>query len=256
MKKIHKKTKKFFIKSTLITTFLLSSLLVAIKFKIPNEYEFIDPISLYGTLLSTVVFVYWFMISPAVAEYKESEKLVVDVKNSLWNIEEDLKYLHWLKTEFNVGEARNILTKIKQNFYYNIADNEEREITKHIEDFNEILLLWEKAWITANHIIRTKNDMGIIQKSYLRIHQIKELDSLPKIVHNLKNFMTIFVISILLFMNFWDGKWDFVYQVQESLMLFLISFLYIYLTFVINWLENPFDKRKFTGYIDLSFLKK
>lgn len=39
-------------------------------------------------------------------------------------------------------------------------------------------------------------------------------------------------------------------------MLFLISFLYIYLGFVINGFDNPFDKRRFTGYIDISFLKE
>lgn len=256
MKKLQKQTKKFFIKSTLLTTFIISLLLVVIKSYIPNEYQFIDPISLYWTLLSTVVFVYWFIIAPSVAEYKESEKLTVDIKSSLLNIENDLKYFSWLKDSFDFKWSLEVLKSMKNDFYFNVADNENRDFNLNIEKLNSYLLVGEKSWITANHIIRIKQEIWIVKKAYIRIIQIMEKDSLPQVIHNLKNFMTLFVIFILLFMNFWEWVVWFLHTVQESLMLFLISFFYIYLNFIINWLENPFDKRRFSWYIDLSFLKE
>ena len=63
------------------------------------------------------------------------------------------------------------------------------------------------------------------------------------------------VIVTLLFLNIWSEKLDLVGQIQESVMLFLISFLYIYLSFIINGFDNPFDKRRFDGFLDLSFLQ-
>lgn len=43
-------------------------------------------------------------------------------------------------------------------------------------------------------------------------------------------------------------------EIKEGIVIFILSFVYMYLSFIINSLENPFDKRNFSGYIDISFL--
>jgi hypothetical protein len=45
-------------------------------------------------------------------------------------------------------------------------------------------------------------------------------------------------------------------EIKEWIIIFLLSFIYLYLSSIISSLENPFDKRKFLWYIDISYLKK
>ena len=141
------------------------------------------------------------------------------------------------------------------NFFNYIADDEKSDFLNSFEKLNDINLAWEKSWITANHIIRMKQELSILKKSFIRISQIKEKDALPVIIHKLKNFITAIVIMILLLLNISSGKMDLVWKIQEGIMLFLFSFLYIYLSFIITSFDNPFDKRKFSWYLDLSFIK-
>lgn len=254
MKKVKKSFRKIFIKWIFLSTFLLSLLLVIIKLFIPQEYQFIEPISIYGTLLSSVIFIYWFILAPSIAEYKESEKLLTDIKNSLINIREDAQYFQGLKPDFELERFYSILSRAVQNFYHSIADDEKNDYVHILGELNIFALQWEKLWITANHIIRLKQEISILKKCFLRITEIKQKDSMPKIIHYLKDFITFMVITTLLFLNIWKGGLDIVGQIQESIMLFLISFLYIYLSFIINGFDNPFDKRRFHGFLDLTFL--
>lgn len=250
-----KRIKKFFIRWIFISTLLISSLIVLLKLYIPEQYQFIEPISMYWTILSSVIFIYWFILAPAISEYKESEKLIIEIKNSLFNIKEDANYFKWLKNDFDEKKFLSQFSDAIINFYESITSNKKEIYPEIIGSLQTINLSWERLWIPANHIIRIKQELSNLRKCFLRINQIKEKESLPIIIHKLKNFITFIVIITLLFLNIWTDALDYVSLIQESVMLFLISFLYIYLSFVINGFDNPFDKWRFSWYIDLSFLK-
>ncbi len=251
-----RKIKKFFNIQTFLTTLLLSLFIVIIKLYIPDEYQFIEPVSIYWTILSSVIFIYWFILWPAIWEYKESEKLLVELKNTILNVKEDADYFKWLQSEYELNSFNKIFYNLLNNFFYNIADDKKSDYLKYFEQINDINLKWEKLWIAANHIIRMKQELSLLKKCFLRITDIKDRDSLPAMIHKLKNFVTLIVILILLFLNITTTWPDIVSQLQESIMLFLYTFLYIYLSFIISSFDNPFDKRKFSWYLDLWFLKE
>lgn len=250
-----KKIKKFFVIQTFITTLLLAILVVILKIFIPNQYQFIEPVSIYWTILSSVIFIYWFILWPAISEYKESEKIIIDVKNSILNIKEDSAYFKWLQSGFDLDKFNKIFYYLLNTFFHDIADDEKQNYVKYFEELNEINLKWEILWIPANHIIRMKQELSLLKKNFLRISDIKERETLPVMIHKLKNFITFIVILILLFLKISSTWPDFISQIQESIMLFLFTFLYVYLSFIISSFDNPFDKRKFSWYLDLYFLK-
>jgi hypothetical protein len=70
------------------------------------------------------------------------------------------------------------------------------------------LLQAEHSGIPANHIIKVKQEIGNFRRLVARLVQIKENDSLPKVIHNLKNFITLFIITTLLFLNIGDTVID------------------------------------------------
>jgi hypothetical protein len=105
----------------------------------------------------------------------------------------------------------------------------------------------EKLGIPANHIIRVKQEIGVMRKIIGRLLQIKDTDSLPKVVHNLKNFITLFIITTLLFLNIGNNGIDTIFsEIKEGIVIFILSFVYSYLSLIITSLENPFDKRNFS----------
>ncbi|NVP17333.1 hypothetical protein HUU51_01320 [Candidatus Gracilibacteria bacterium] len=250
-----KKIKKFFAIEIFLTTFILALLIVLLKFYIPEQYQFIEPISIYGTILSSVIFIYGFILSPSIAEYKESERLLVDIESTLGNIKTDAKYFKLLKDQYDLDSFNLEFSNMLNNFFYYIADDKKSDFLNSFEKLNYLSLTGEKAGITANHIIRMKQELSILKKSFIRVVQIKEKESLPRIIHKLKNFISFIVIVILLLLNMPVTEVDLIGKIEESIMLFLFSFLYIYLSFIITSFDNPFDKRKFSGYLDLSFIK-
>jgi len=229
---------------------------VILKLYIPDHYQFIEPISIYWSILSSVIFIYWFILAPLISEYKESERILTDIKNSINNIKDDIKYFKILKNDFDEKWLWEDFSKILMNFYNFIADDIQYNNDELFHNMMIIISNWEKLWITANHIIRLKQEISIVKKWFLRISDIKDKSALPSIVYSLKNFITFIVIAILLFLDIWTWSTDVFVILEESVMLFLISFLYIYLSFIINGFDNPFDKRRFTWFLDIWFLKE
>jgi hypothetical protein len=125
-----------------------------------------------------------------------------------------------------------------------------------IRETTDFLVAAEQGWIPANHIIKLKQEISSMRRIIWRLLQIKDTDSLPKVVHNLKNFITIFIITTLLFLNIGNSGTDNIFaNIKEGIVIFILSFVYSYLSLIITSLENPFDKRNFSGYIDMSYLK-
>jgi hypothetical protein len=254
-----KKINKFFRKQVFLTCFLIATGILGVKlFLIPDELEFIEPISIYTALLSSVIFIYGFMIAPAVSEYKESERLRVDLKSIIENILLDIDHFTKLKPEIDPREFRNHIAGILTYIFHRVADDiRGKSINTLLKWTTDFLVEAEKKWITANHIIKVKQELATLRRSIGRLLQIKDTDSLPAVVHNLKNFITLFIISTLLFLNIGNTGADTIFgEIKEGIVIFILSFVYTYLSLIITSLENPFDKRNFSGYIDLSYLKK
>lgn len=256
-KQVKRGFRRVFVRGAFLSSVLLSLTLVIVKLYIPEEYEFIEPISLYGSILSSVIFIYWFILSPAMNEYKESERILSDVQNSLGNIESDAHYYSSLSSYFDEKKFHRALADMTETFYHMVADDTPAPYLHYIDEMNEVFLTAEKNGLPPNHIIRTKNEISILKKSFIRIEDIKSKDAVPKMIHHLKNFVTFMVIATLFFLNIGNDLDGWILsQIEELFMLFLISFLYIFLSFIISGFDNPFDKRRFAGYIDISFMKE
>ncbi len=250
---------KFFRKQVFVTAFLVAGTLLAIKILlIPDSLEFIEPISIYTALLSSVIFIYGFMIAPAVAEYKESERLRVELKSTIENIMLDVDYFLLLKKELNPTIFRQDFWNLLAYVFGRIADDTRgKSVNDLMKGTNDFLYDAETKWIPANHIIKLKQEFSSFRKIIGRILQIRDHDSLPIVVHNLRIFITVFIIGTLMFLNIGNTTQEtLVGEIKEGIVIFILSFIYTYLSLIISSLENPFDKRNFSGYIDMSFLKK
>lgn len=250
---------KFFRKQVFITCFLIAGTILGIKlFLIPSNLEFIEPISIYTALLSSVIFIYWFMIAPAVWEYKESERIKSELKTTIENILLDIDYIIQLKPELNPKDFREAIYNLLIYVFHRVADDiRGKSINSLLKESMPFLVEAEKWGIPANHIIKIKQEIWNLRKIIGRLLQIKDTDSLPLVIHNLKNFITIFIVTTLLFLNIGNGSKESIFsEIKEGIVIFILTFVYTYLSLIISSLENPFDKRNFSWYIDISYLRK
>ena len=79
------------------------------------------------------------MIAPAVAEYKESERMKVELKSIIENILSDVEYFVSLKKELNTTKFYETFSEILSNIFGKIADNIEgksnHELIHSLNDF-------------------------------------------------------------------------------------------------------------------------
>jgi hypothetical protein len=197
------------------------------------------------------------MIAPAVAEYKESERIRGELKTTIENILLDIDYFIHLKPDLNPRSFKETLSNLLMYVFHRVADDiRGKSINILLKETTPFLVEAEKAGIPANHIIKVKQEIGNLRRIIGRLLQIKDTDSLPLVVHNLKNFITIFIITTLLFLNIGNETTETIFgEIKEGIVIFILSFVYSYLSLIISSLENPFDKRNFSGYIDISYLK-
>ena len=251
-------TKKFFHKAVFFSAFLFALAFLAAKiFLIPAWLEFVEPISIYTSLLSSVIFIYGFILSPVMQEYKESERLVTEFKCTIENIHADIQYFSKLKPEFSARPfLKEFCLRLDEIFAYLTDGKVKKSTREYLGLMQDQLAGAEVLGIPANHISRMKQELATFNRIASRFVAIRDRDSIPHIIHQLKNFMTLFILGTLLFLNVGSAVESTMEQVKEGLVVFFVSFIYLYLSLIISNLENPFDKRRFSGYIDLSFIKK
>ena len=240
-----------------LSCFLCAVLILFVKiYMIPDFLEFIEPISIYASLLSSVIFIYGFMITPAVSEYKESERLKTELKSTIESIYSDIGYFKMLKPVIDIQWFFTLFGEILHLVFVRIADDKKtKDINELLNSTNKYLIDIENSWIAANHIIKLKQEISNFRKIISRLFFIKDNDSLPKVVHKLKNFITFFIIWTLFFVNIGNGIEDNLFtETKEWIVIFILSFIYIYLSLIISSLENPCNKRNFSWYIDINFL--
>jgi hypothetical protein len=160
------KIQKFFRKEVFFTCLLTASTILAIKlFIIPDTWEFIEPISIYTALLSSVIFIYGFMIAPAVSEYKESERIKIELKSVVENILLDADHFTRLNPGLQIALFREHIAEILLYVFHRVADDTRgKSINTLISETTDFLVEAEKSGITANHIIKLKQELSSMRR--------------------------------------------------------------------------------------------
>jgi hypothetical protein len=106
-----------------------------------------------------------------------------------------------LSQDFDAKRFHRALANMTETFYHMIADDTPTKYLQYIDEMNEVFFIAEKNGLPPNHIIRTKNEISVLKRSFIRIEDIKSKDAVPKMIHHLKNFVTFMVITTLFFIN-------------------------------------------------------
>lgn len=195
--------------------------------------EFISLNALFTSLIASTTFLIGFLITGVISDYKESEKIPGDMAAGLESLYDEIYILD--RNKGNDATKNFLLFYV--DFLKSISDwfyrkEKTRSILTKLHKMDDHFAELE-GMIQPNFLTRMKNEQGNIRRLVTRVDNIRDLSfvqSAYAIVEALA-FSVIVGLLILRITPFYEALFFTV----------LVSFLMVYMIFLIRDLDNPFD---------------
>jgi len=194
--------------------------------------ELIGPNSLLPSFVAATVFLMGFLISGVLSDYKEAERLPVEMAASIEALADEAELIYKSKKS---PEAKGFLENLSQFACSLKAWFYKREKTASLRDkldgFNDYFVAFELQ-TQATFVARMKSEQQNLRKALLRAHTIRETSFVQS------GYAIAEAVSFLLLVALLLSRMEPFYE--SLFFLAPISFLFIYLLLLIRELDNPF----------------
>ncbi|QQS60865.1 MAG: hypothetical protein IPN70_03155 [Candidatus Moraniibacteriota bacterium] len=199
-------------------------------------FEYISLSALFTSLIAATTFLLGFLISGVISDYKESEKIPGEMSSSLEALYDEMYILDKNKgnkrTKEFLLEYRKFLIDIRNWFH---KKERTKSLLLKLHSMNDYFADFEGI-MQPNFLTRMKNEQNAIRKMIIRINNIRDVSFIAS-AYAIVEFLAFFVIFGLLILK--------VEPFYEALFFSaLVSFLMIYMIFLIKDLDDPFDYSK------------
>ena len=195
--------------------------------------EYISLNALFTSLIAATTFLIGFLITGVISDYKESEKIPGDMAAGLEALYDEIYILDKNKgnesTEFFLNFHKEFLDSIINWFY---RKEKTRSILMKLHKMDDHFAELESS-IQPNFLTRMKNEQANIRRMVIRVDNIRDL-SFVQSAYAIVEALAFFVVFGLLIL-----KVEPFYEAMFFTM--LVSFLLVYMIFLIKDLDNPFD---------------
>lgn len=196
-------------------------------------WEFISLNALFTSLIAAATFLIGFLITGVITDYKESEKIPGDMAAGL----ESLISEAWILARNQPGERtkaflEDCLALPEQTINWFYKKERTRALLVRLgrldSNFAEI-----EPIVQANFLTRMKNEQSALRRMIIRVDNIRDLSFIQS-AYAIAEVLAFFVITGLLFLD--------LEPFHEALFFtLLVSFLMVYMIFLIKDLDDPFD---------------
>jgi hypothetical protein len=206
-----------------------------------SGWEVLSLNPLFTSIVAATIFLLGFLITGVLTDYKESEKIPGEIAASLASIGDEAICIQKSK---KCAQAKALLEHISglAGDIINWFHKKERTklLMQKISDMNEHFFELE-SFTQATFLNRLKQEQSNLRRAVIRSHAIRETRFfLPAyaIVEALAFFLIIGMLILKL-----EPYWESVFFIV------LVSFVVLYMIFLIRDLDNPFD---YTGNCEVS----
>ncbi len=188
----------------------------------------------FSTLVAADVFLLGFLLSGAMPDYKEAEKIPGEMAAALDSIVEECETLRSRKASGAVATAclehtRVVIVAIKSWFHH---ERRTRDVIVELRAYNEHFSAIEPH-TQANFLVRLKQEVASVRRMIVRMRNIREA-SVVAPAYAVAELFTAVVIFSLLFVDMGT-------LFESVLITTAISYLLIYMILLIRDLDNPFQ---------------
>lgn len=197
------------------------------------DASFIDLTTLFGSMVAANVFVLGFLLAGTLADYKESERLPGELASSIETITDECLITYRNKSAPEAQGAvvymADLSSAVGRWFH---KKERTKDLLNRVSGMNAFLLSFESL-TQPNFIVRMKQEQNTIRRMILRIDAIRDTPFLS-VGYSMSYLGTAALLVGLLFANIEP-------YYEAMFYLVTIGFLMIYLTVLIQDIDNPFD---------------
>jgi predicted membrane chloride channel (bestrophin family) len=194
--------------------------------------EYISLNAIFSGMIGATVFLLGFLLSGVLSDFKESEKIPGDLSAIILTMADEIDIIAKSKKDPSIRESLaclyDLIVSIRDWFY---KKERTRAVMEKIRGLNDHFLRLEPL-TQANFISRLKQEQNNLRRMIIRIHTIRETDFISS------GYLIATSTSAMLLIGLVLARIEPFY---ESLFFVgVISYLLIYLLFLIRDLDNPF----------------
>jgi len=195
--------------------------------------EIVSLNALFSSLIAATTFLIGFLISGVISDYKESEKLPGEMAASMEAIYDEVYILDKNKgnkaTKEFIAYHKAFMRSTNEWFY---RKERTKNLIEKLHGMDDFFAQFEGI-MQPNFLTRMKNEQNNIRRMIIRIDSIRDLSFIPS-AYAVVETLAFFVIIGLLIMKL-EPFYESVFFTV------LVSFLLVYMIFLIKDLDNPFD---------------
>ena len=228
--------KRFRLFLTVIAVVLVLSVLKAAIHWFGLEFLSLNP--LFTSAIAGAIFIIGFLLSSVLSDYKEAERMPTDIRMALEAIHDDVTCFGAGKPEVDLAALRAILSKIVLSLTDGLGHAGNHAdmvpVLAQIDKLPAVFTGLEKLGMPANYVVRLRATQDLLRRSVLRIYHIQKMQFVPSI-HILVQTLVASIMFLLLALKT-EGS-------PESALIFgFIAYMFVYALYLINMLEQPFQK--------------
>ena len=231
MKKINDLRRKWHLLIKIMPLLLFAFVLKLIS----HQYglEIISMNALFTSLIAATTFLIGFLITGVISDYKESEKLPGELASSMETIYDEAYIINKNKGSILTKEFLAFQGELIQSVYdWFYRKQRISNVMDRLSRMNDYFAQLESL-TQATYINRMKQEQNNIRRMITRVHTIRETNFVQSAYAIVEALAVVLVISLLIL------KLEPFY---ESVFFSLtVSFMVLYMLFLIKDLDNPFD---------------
>jgi hypothetical protein len=218
----------------LIETALIMAAIVVGKFAVELAgLEFISPSLLYTSIIAGGVFILSVILSGLISDFKESEKLPMEIATAAENIYDDALAIELVHPDFDLERLRLLLIDALENTVIQVATGNAEQALKSINALAQSFVEMEKLGVIANYIVRLRQEQSAMKKAVLRIHHIQRVQFLPS-AHLFAQTTVYLIVGLLLFTRLEPQR-------DGLILIAFVTYLFVFLIKLIRLIETPFE---------------
>lgn len=197
-------------------------------------YELMELNALFTSLVAGTIFLIGFLVSGVLADYKESEKIPSELSATIKTLFDDAYTIYKSKNSETALQfiefQKSFVASLKEWFY---KKERTQTILEKISMMNDFFSEFDKQGIQANYIIKMKNEQNVLRKLVLRTDTIRDTGFVSS-AYTIVEVMGFLIAAGLVVIKIEPFYASLFFTI-------LVTFLILYMFFLIKDLDNPFD---------------
>lgn len=199
-----------------------------------QQWEFMALNALFTSMVAGTIFLISFLVKGVLSDYKESERIPSDLAATLKALYDDTVTVHGaqkLEAALEFQQFQKAFLGLVYKWLY--KEIRTTEILDKVSEMNKFFIAFDTGGVTANFIIKMKNEQSAIRKIIMRIDTIRDtgfVGSAYAIVEAMGIAISLGLVVIRI-----EPLYAAVFFIA------LVTFLVFYMLQLIKDLDNPFD---------------